>query len=170
MAVSVGTNLYTDSLIDSVKLMLISESSSKIIASVTVKVKDFSIPVWLVAVSVTVPSLIPFIFTSELETVSKVANKINIIIDEIYSNIVNYSKANLAEIGYSIENGKMFLYFIDNGLPYNPLEIGDPDITLSVDERDIGGLGIFIVKKMADTVEYKYEENRNILKVLIALN
>ena len=108
--------------------------------------------------------------TLKLETVPKVASKINIIIDEIYSNIVNYSKANLAEIRYSIENGKIVLSFIDNGFPYNPLEMVDPDITLSAEERDIGGLGIFIVKKMADTIEYKYEETKNILKVIISLN
>ena len=107
--------------------------------------------------------------TLKLETIPKIASKINIIIDEIYSNIVNHSKANLAEIRYSIENGKIVLSFIDNGLPYNPLETVDPDITLSAGERDIGGLGIFIVKKMADTVEYKYEDSKNILNVRILL-
>ena len=45
----------------------------------------------------------------------------------------------------------------------------DPDITRSAEERDIGGLGIFIVKKMADAIEYKYEEHKNILKAMIAL-
>jgi sigma-B regulation protein RsbU (phosphoserine phosphatase) len=108
--------------------------------------------------------------TLKLETVPKVASKINIIIDEIYSNIVNYSKATLAEIGYSIENGQIILSFVDNGIPYNPLEMVEPDITLSAEERDIGGLGIFIVKKMANNVEYKYEEGKNILNVMISLN
>ena len=107
--------------------------------------------------------------TLKLETVPKVASKINIIIDEIYSNIVNYSKANLAEIGYSIENGQIILSFVDNGNPYNPLESDEPDITLSAEDRDIGGLGIFIVKKMANNVEYKYEEGKNIVKVIISL-
>lgn len=108
--------------------------------------------------------------TSKLEIVPKVASKINIIIDEIYSNIVNYSKATLTEISYLIENGEIILSFIDNGKQYNPLETAEPDITLSAEERDIGGLGIFMVKKMANNIEYSYVESKNILKVMIALN
>ena len=105
----------------------------------------------------------------KLETVPKIANKINIIIDEIYSNIINYSKANLLEISYVIENGKISLIFMDDGAFYNPLENEDPDINLSAEERDIGGLGIFMVKKLAQNVEYKYEDNKNILKVVISI-
>ena len=51
----------------------------------------------------------------------------------------------------------------DDGVPFDPLKKPDPDITLSVEERPIGGLGIFIVKKTMDTVTYTYENNKNIL-------
>jgi sigma-B regulation protein RsbU (phosphoserine phosphatase) len=105
----------------------------------------------------------------KLETVPKIANKINIIIDEIYSNIINYSKANLLKISYVIENGQISLIFVDDGDLYNPLENEDPDINLSAEERDIGGLGIFMVKKLAQSVEYKYEDDKNILKVVISI-
>ena len=55
--------------------------------------------------------------------------------------------------------------FIDNGVPYNPLEKEDPDTTLSAEAREIGGLGIFIVKKSMDEVSYEYKEGKNVLTI-----
>ena len=55
--------------------------------------------------------------------------------------------------------------FTDNGIPYNPLTKSDPDTTLSAEEREIGGLGIFIVKKMMDEVFYEYHDNKNCLTI-----
>ena len=57
----------------------------------------------------------------------------------------------------------MTLIVSDEGVPFNPLERDEPDITLSAADRDIGGLGIFITKKTMDTVSYKYENGKNIL-------
>ena len=90
--------------------------------------------------------------------------------DEIYANIVNYSKATLATIFYSIENGKLRISFTDNGIPYNPLEASEPDVTLSAEERQIGGLGIFMVKKMTESMEYEYADGKNVLSLVIALS
>ena len=108
--------------------------------------------------------------SAKLEIVPKIANKINIVFDEIYSNIVNYSNATLSNVSYRIENGKLCLTFVDNGVPYNPLEAGEPDITLSAENRQIGGLGIFMVKKMTQSMEYEYSEGKNMLKLIIALS
>lgn len=58
---------------------------------------------------------------------------------------------------------------IDQGVPYDPLERQDPNITLSVEKRDIGGLGIFMVKQMMDEVSYRYENKSNILTIRKAL-
>ena len=55
--------------------------------------------------------------------------------------------------------------FMDNGVPYDPLANEDPDITLSADERGIGGLGIYIVKKSMDEITYEYKDGKNILKI-----
>ena len=118
-----------------------------------------------VAVSAFVDSL-----SAKLEMVPKIANKINIVFDEIYTNIVNYSKASLATISYSIENGKLCISFADNGIPYNPLEAAEPDTTLSAEEREIGGLGIFMVKKMTESMEYEYTDGTNILTLVITLS
>ena len=57
------------------------------------------------------------------------------------------------------------LTFIDNGVPYNPLEKEDPDTTLSAEDRKIGGLGIYMVKKNMDEMEYEYSEGKNILSM-----
>ena len=108
--------------------------------------------------------------TSKLDVLPKISSKVSIAIDEIASNIINYSKAKTAEISYSIEKGKLSLTFEDDGKPYNPLETEDPDITLSAEEREIGGLGIFMVKKMTESMDYKYENNKNILKLVMTLN
>ena len=108
--------------------------------------------------------------SAKLEIVPKIANKINIVFDEIYTNIVNYSKATLATVSYSIENGKLRISFADNGIPYNPLEATEPDTTLSAEEREIGGLGIFMVKKMTESMEYEYKDDKNVLTLVIALN
>ena len=108
--------------------------------------------------------------SAKLEIVPKIANKINIVFDEIYANIVNYSKATLVTIFYSIENGKLRISFTDNGIPYNPLEASEPDTTLSAEEREIGGLGIFMVKKMTESMEYEYTDGKNILELTIAIS
>ena len=108
--------------------------------------------------------------SAKLEIIPKIANKINIVFDEIYANIVNYSKASNASVSYKIENGKLCLTFADNGVPYNPLKADEPDTTLSAEEREIGGLGIFMVKKMTESMQYEYTDNKNILTLVIALS
>ena len=108
--------------------------------------------------------------TEKLAVVPKVANKVSIAVDEIYSNIINYSGAELATISYEIKDGRLYITFTDDGIPYNPLEAEEPNITLSAEERKIGGLGIFMVKKMTESMEYTYEDEKNILKLIIALS
>ena len=65
------------------------------------------------------------------------------------------------------EESRMFTFrMADKGVPFNPLKKPDPDITLSAEEREIGGLGIFITKKTMDSVEYTYENGENILTMI----
>ena len=107
--------------------------------------------------------------TAKLDVLPKVAGKVSIAIDEIASNIVNYSGAKTAEISYSIEADCLNLTFTDDGIPYNPLETAAPDLTLSAEERQIGGLGIFMVKKMTERMEYRYEDGKNVLLLVLSL-
>jgi serine phosphatase RsbU (regulator of sigma subunit)/anti-sigma regulatory factor (Ser/Thr protein kinase) len=91
-----------------------------------------------------------------------------IAVEEIFINIANYAygdgngNASLS-FGFDENERLMTLVVKDNGIPFNPLEKAEPDITLSADEREIGGLGIFITKKTMDTVSYSYENSQNIL-------
>lgn len=98
---------------------------------------------------------------AQAEVPMKTAVKMNIAVDEIYSNIQRYSGATHATVECAAKNGRITLVFTDNGSPYNPLEQADPDTTLPAEEREIGGLGIFMVKKTMDDVVYEYSEGRN---------
>lgn len=109
------------------------------------------------------------VLTSKLDVLPKISSKVNIAIDEITSNIINYSGAKTAEISYFIERGVLNIIFKDDGVPYNPLEKTDPDVTLPAKDRQIGGLGIFMVKKMTDSLDYKYENGKNTLALTINL-
>lgn len=64
------------------------------------------------------------------------------------------------EYDYLEEEGLVSLCFMDNGIVYNPLEIKEPDITLNAEEREIGGLGFYLVKKTMDLVRYEYKEGK----------
>lgn len=95
----------------------------------------------------------------------KTLRKMSIAVDEIYSNIRLYSGATTAKVECSVLNNAVQLVFMDDGRPYNPLETKDPDITLSADDREIGGLGIFMVKKTMDQVSYEYVDGYNRLSL-----
>ena len=105
----------------------------------------------------------------------KAQMQIDIAIDELFGNIAHY--AYNPEIGEAtvrvevVENPlSVVITFIDNGVPYDPLKNDDPDTTLSADERDIGGLGIYMVKKSMDDIAYEYKDGHNILKIKKNLN
>lgn len=72
-------------------------------------------------------------------------------------------------LGCSLKDGKATLRFSDNGRPYDPTEKPDPDTTQSAEEREVGGLGIFMVKKLMDEVTYEYADGSNILTLVKSL-
>ena len=91
--------------------------------------------------------------------------QVDLVVEEVFVNIARYAygdEIGEAEISADIEDGVLTLVFRDSGVPYNPLEKDDPDITLSADEREIGGLGIFLVKKNMDEVSYDYVDGHNV--------
>ena len=71
----------------------------------------------------------------------------------------------MVRVVYKEDPRRVYIRFEDEGIPYNPLTNQDPDITLSANERSIGGLGIYMVKKTMDSVKYKYENDKNILTI-----
>lgn len=106
----------------------------------------------------------------QLDCSVKVQTQIDIAVEEIFVNIASYAYADGNGTAHiSIEPAKDGSYvsitFTDQGIPYNPLLREDPDVTLSAEERGIGGLGIFMVKKSMDDVKYIYENGSNILTI-----
>jgi len=100
----------------------------------------------------------------------KAQMQIDIAIDELFGNIAHY--AYTPEVGnatvrveVSEEPLAVIITFIDNGIPYDPLAKDDPDITLSAEKREIGGLGIYMVKKSMDEITYEYKDGQNILTI-----
>ena len=92
--------------------------------------------------------------------------RIRLCVEEVVENVVNYaydSGSGYMQVETSLNNGIWRIVFEDAGVPFNPLDKEDPDITLSAEERPIGGLGIFLCKQMMDHVEYHYENGCNFL-------
>ena len=117
------------------------------------------------------PNVISFI-ESELEKLefsSKIITQFNLVVEELFVNVASYAYKEKKDgkckitIDYNKEKREVILSLEDNGIKFNPLEKEEPDINLSVEERPIGGLGILLVKKNMDNIEYKYEDNKNIL-------
>ena len=105
-------------------------------------------------------------FLNQIACPMKSRIQINIVIDEIFGNICHYAyKDSVGAVTVRVESGNtpkaVFLTFTDNGIPYNPLDTEDPDITSSSEERKIGGLGIYLVKKNMDEMKYEYVNQQN---------
>ncbi len=102
---------------------------------------------------------------------NKIINQINVSVDEIISNIIKFAfdgKNENKTFDVSLEEKErhVIIKFIDKGNPFNPLLNKEVDVTKSVEEREIGGLGIFLVKKLMDNVYYEYKDEQNILTII----
>lgn len=107
---------------------------------------------------------------SSLDCSVKAQMQIDIAIDELFGNIAHYAynpKVGTATVRVEVTEDPLavIITFIDNGMPYDPLANDDPDTTLSAEERQIGGLGIYMVKKSMDEISYEYAKGQNILKI-----
>ncbi|MBO5994308.1 MAG: SpoIIE family protein phosphatase [Firmicutes bacterium] len=119
-----------------------------------------------------IPTVTDFV-NGELEALGcplKVQMQIDVAIDELFGNIAQYAydpQTGPATVRVEVEEEPMavIITFIDHGKPYDPLASDDPDISLGVDERAIGGLGVFLVKKTMDDVTYEYKNGQNILRI-----
>ena len=109
----------------------------------------------------------------QLETLDcpmKAQMQIDIAIDELFGNIAQYAynpDVGDATVRVEVQEDPLavIITFIDGGVPYDPLSAAAPDTTLSAEERTMGGLGIFMVKKTMDEITYRYENGSNILSI-----
>ena len=100
---------------------------------------------------------------------AKTMNQLDIVIDELFSNIARYAYAPgtgpvTVRVEVLREPDTLVLSFLDGGRPFDPLTAEEPDVTASAEERRIGGLGLFLVKKIMDEISYSYQDGQNILR------
>ena len=105
----------------------------------------------------------------------KILMQIDVAVEEIFVNVASYAYTpNTGSVTIRMDLQEkpraVVITFIDSGIPYNPLAKEDPDVSLSAEERSIGGrsiggLGIFMVKKTMDKMEYEYTDQKNVLKM-----
>ena len=105
-----------------------------------------------------------------LDCPMKAQMQIGIAIDELFGNIAQYAyNPDVGEATVRVEVQQeplsVVITFIDGGVPYDPLTAAEPDTSLPVEERPLGGLGIFMVRKTMDEITYRYENGRNILSI-----
>lgn len=96
--------------------------------------------------------------------------KVELVVEELFVNIASYAYPSgegdaTVQVEVDVPAKSVSITFIDSGIPYNPVEKEDPDITLSAEERTLGGLGIFLAKQSTNEMKYQYEDNRNILTI-----
>ncbi len=98
--------------------------------------------------------------------------QIGIALDEIYTNVAKYAYIGREQgkvtvrLDFTPEITQVKMTISDRGIPYDPLKRPDPDVTLEAEQRQIGGLGIYMVKKLMDEVSYEYRDEMNILRML----
>lgn len=105
-----------------------------------------------------------------IECPFKARAQIDIAIDELFGNIARYAyypETGEATVKFELEKDPdaVKITFIDEGIPYDPMSVKDPDITLSAEKRPLGGLGIYMVKKSMDEMIYEYKGGKNILTI-----
>ena len=94
--------------------------------------------------------------------------QVQVAFEEIFVNIAHYAYPNMdgmMSLSVAADDEGIRIQFVDSGVPFNPLEKEDPDVTASAEDRKIGGLGIYMVKSTMDDVQYEYKDNRNILTI-----
>jgi anti-sigma regulatory factor (Ser/Thr protein kinase) len=92
--------------------------------------------------------------------------QVNLIVEEIFVNIVNYSNADHITVNVEYETPTLTIEFIDNGIEFNPLLKESPEPPNNIEDAQIGGLGIFLTKELADELEYQYENDENHLTII----
>ena len=113
------------------------------------------------------PDIIDAILQAEeVASVGDFWNVLNVVAEELVVNVVSYSHSDYLDVDIIRDEKSITLRFHDGGVPFNPLKKDPPDFSIPFEEREIGGLGIFMVKEYMDTVDYEYTRGENILTVM----
>ncbi len=108
-------------------------------------------------------------FAEDVDLPMKTLFELNLVLDELFTNLVNYGCKELEkhyfEIFIKYMGGELSLRIEDDGKRFNPLEVPKPDIQCDCDDRKIGGLGVHFLRNMMDSVEYSWENGKNCLRL-----
>ncbi len=100
--------------------------------------------------------------------------QINLSLEEVLVNICDYSYRDNEgdiEVICGLDNDNRFVIEItDSGIPFDIHSFDEPDLNADISERKVGGLGIYLIKKMMDDIQYRFEDNKNILKLIVHIN
>ena len=92
-----------------------------------------------------------------------------LILEELYTNTITHGASDgrevFIEVNLGIDKNELVMTYKDNGIPFNVLELPDPDLTASIENREVGGLGVHYVKTLTDSAEYEYLDKHNVLKM-----
>ncbi len=105
----------------------------------------------------------------EENNISSISMPITLILEELYTNTITHGASDgrdiFIEVNLGIDKNELVMTYKDNGIPFNVLKLPDPDLTASIEKREVGGLGVHYVKTLTDSVEYDYLEKQNVLKM-----
>lgn len=100
----------------------------------------------------------------------KIVSDIHLIVDEGCTNVINYAyppgEPGDIELSCAVKDGIAAITIRDWGAPFDPINVAAPDLSLDIDERPIGGLGVFLMKKFSDRLEYRRKEDTNLLTII----
>ena len=92
-----------------------------------------------------------------------------LVLEELFTNTITHGASDgrevFIEVNLGIDKNELVITYKDNGIPFNVLELPDPDLTASIENREVGGLGVHYVKTLTDSVEYEYVGKQNVLKM-----
>ena len=105
----------------------------------------------------------------EENNISSISMPMTLILEELYTNTITHGASDgrdiFIEVNLGIDKNELVMIYKDTGIPFNVLELPDPDLTASIENREVGGLGVHYVKTLTDSVEYEYLEKQNVLKM-----
>jgi len=100
---------------------------------------------------------------------SSISMPMTLVLEELFTNTITHGASDgrevFIEVNLGIDKNELFITYKDNGIPFNVLELPDPDLTASIENREVGGLGVHYVKTLTDSVEYEYVGKQNVLKM-----
>ena len=105
----------------------------------------------------------------EENNISSISMPITLILEELFTNTITHGALDgrevLIQINLNIDEDQLIMTYKDNGIPFNVLELPNPDLTASIEDREVGGLGVYYVRTLSDSVKYEHTEKNNVIQI-----